>query len=476
MLAAPSCPCMCGAGLARIGPTRGAAWARASKISASCLPLSLCALRMDEVAGASAFPEHLSFAKRDIEGRNAGCMNDSSFEAMAEEIEGLLGIDQEKHAGWHAESIAVHGYDGIDARTGSISYPLYQSATFAHPAWGKSTGYCYSRCGNPTRLELENTIALLEGGKKCMAFSSGMAAITTLLKLLRSGDHVLVSDDLYGGTYRLFSNIYTQYGLEFDYVDLTDAEVLAASFRPNTKLVFLETPTNPTMKVADIASVAEAAHSHGAVLAVDNTFLTMYFQKPLELGADVVVYSGTKYLCGHNDVLSGFLVLRDGALLETLFNATMSEGNQLDPFDSWLMLRSLKTLGVRLRQQEDNAKRIVEALKVNPRVADVFYVGDPDHPDYELSCRQTSGFGAMVSFKVDTHERALAVLERVRLVLFAESLGGTESLMTYPLVQTHGSIPGPILDKLGIDECLLRLSVGLENAEDLIADLEQAIG
>ena len=293
-------------------------------------------------------------------------MNDSSFEAMAGEIEGLLGIDQEKHAGWHAESIAVHGYEGADVRTGAISYPLYQSTTFAHPAWGKSTGYCYSRCGNPTRLELENTIALLEGGKKCMAFSSGMAAITTLLKLLRSGDHVLVSDDLYGGTYRLFSNIYTQYGLEFDYVDLTDADVLAASFKPNTKLVFLETPTNPTMKVADIASVAEAAHSHGAVLAVDNTFLTMYFQKPLELGADVVVYSGTKYLCGHNDVLSGFLVLRDGTLLETLFNAAMSEGNQLDPFDSWLMLRSLKTLGVRLRQQENNAKRIVEALKGNP--------------------------------------------------------------------------------------------------------------
>ena len=252
--------------------------------------------------------------------------------------------------------------------------------------------------------------------------------------------------------------------------------MLAASFRPNTKLVFLETPTNPTMKVADIASVAEAAHSHGVVLAVDNTFLTMYFQKPLELGADVVVYSGTKYLCGHNDVLSGFLVLRDGALLETLFNAAMSEGNQLDPFDSWLMLRSLKTLGVRLRQQEDNAKHIVEALKANPHVTDVFYVGDPNHPDYELSCRQTSGFGAMVSFKVDTHERALAVLERVRLVLFAESLGGTESLVTYPLVQTHGSIPKPMLDKLGIDERLLRLSVGLENAEDLIADLEQAIG
>ena len=402
-------------------------------------------------------------------------MNDSSFEAMAEEIDGLLGIDQEKHAGWHADSIAVRGYEGIDARTGSISYPLYQSATFAHPAWGQSTGYCYSRCGNPTRLELENTIALLEGGKKALAFSSGMAAITTLLKVLRSGDHVLVSDDLYGGTYRLFSNIYTQYGLEFDYVDLTDADVLASSFKPNTKLVFLETPTNPTMKVADIAAVAEAAHAHDAIFAVDNTFLTMYFQKPFELGADVVIYSGTKYLCGHNDVLSGFLVLRDNTLLEPLFNATMSEGNQLDPFDSWLMLRSLKTLGVRMRQQESNAKRIAAALKENPHVTDVFYVGDPDHPSYELSKRQTSGFGAMISFKTDTHQRALDVLERTNLILFAESLGGTESLVTYPLVQTHGSIPKPMLDKLGIDDRLLRLSVGIEDVDDLLADLEQAL-
>ena len=390
-------------------------------------------------------------------------MNDSSFEAMAEEIDGLLGIDQDKHAGWHADSIAVRGYEGIDARTGAISYPLYQSATFAHPAWGQSTGYCYSRCGNPTRLELENTIALLEGGKKCLAFPSGMAAITTLLKLLRSGDHVLVSDDLYGGTYRLFSNIYTQYGLEFDYVDLTDPEVLAASFKPNTKLVFLETPTNPTMKVADIAAVAKAAHEHDAVFAVDNTFLTMYFQKPFELGADVVIYSGTKYLCGHNDVLSGFLVLRDNTLLEPLFNATMSEGNQLSPFDSWLMLRSLKTLGVRMRQQESNAKSMAEMLKANPHVTDVFYVGDPDHPDYELSSRQTTGFGAMISFKTDAHERALAVLERTKLILFAESLGGTESLITYPL------------DKLGIDDRLLRLSVGIEDVDDLLADLEQAL-
>jgi cystathionine gamma-synthase len=402
-------------------------------------------------------------------------MNDSSFEAMADEIDGLLGIDPDVRGELRPESIAVRGYGGVDERTGAISQPIHLSATFAHPAWGKSTGYCYSRCGNPTRLELENTIALLEGGVKALAFSSGMAAITTLLKILHTGDHVLVSDDLYGGTYRLFSQIYANYGLEFDYVDLADEATLAAAFKPNTRLVFLETPTNPTMKVADIAAVAQAAHAHGAYLAVDNTFLTMYFQKPLEHGADLVVYSGTKYLCGHNDALSGYLVLRDRTLLEPLFNATMSEGNQLDPFDSWLMLRSLKTLGVRMRQQERNAMRIATALKENPHVTEVFYVGDPAHPGYELSRRQTTGFGAMISFKTDTHERALAVLEKTKLILFAESLGGTESLITYPLVQTHGSIPAEMRDALGIDDRLLRLSVGIEDVEDLLADLEQAL-
>lgn len=402
-------------------------------------------------------------------------MDDSSFEAMAEEIDGLLGIDKTRHKGWSVDSIAVRGYRGIDERTGAISYPLYQSATFAHPAWGQSTGYCYSRCGNPTRLELEDTIALLEGGQKAFAFSSGMAAITTLLKLLKSGDHVLVSDDLYGGTYRLFSQIYVNYGLEFDYVDLSDIQEATAAVKRNTKLIFVETPTNPTMKVSDLAALADLAHSNGARLVVDNTFLTMYFQKPFDFGADVVVYSGTKYLCGHNDVLSGFLILRESELIEPIFNATMSEGNQLSPFDSWLMLRSIKTLAVRMRQQEKSALAFVDMLKQNPHVTDVFYVGDPDHPQYELSKKQTSGFGAMISFKTDTHERALAVLEKTQLILFAESLGGTESLVTYPLVQTHGSIPKPMLDKLGIDDKLLRLSVGLEDTNDLVADLEQAL-
>ena len=402
-------------------------------------------------------------------------MDDSSFKAMAEEIDGLLGIDEARCSGLRTDSVAVRGYHGVDEETGSISFPIYQSATFAHPAFGQSTGYCYSRCGNPTRLELENTIAALEGGKKAMAFSSGMAAISCLIKLMKSGDHAVVSDDLYGGTYRLFSQVFAQYGLEFTYADLTDADQLEASFRPNTRLVFLETPTNPMMKVADISSVANAAHSHGALLAVDNTFLTMYFQRPFDFGADIVVYSGTKYLCGHNDVLSGFLVVRDEELIEPLFNAAMSEGNQLAPFDSWLMIRSLKTLGVRLRRQEQNALRIAGFLKEHPHVAEVHYVGDPEHSGYERSLRQTTGFGAMISFKTDTKQRAVEALERAKLILFAESLGGAESLMTYPLVQTHGSIPADMRDSLGIDECLLRLSVGIEDVEDLLADLEQAL-
>ncbi len=402
-------------------------------------------------------------------------MDDSSFKAMAAEIDGLLGIDEARCSALRTDSVAVRGYRGVDEATGSISFPIYQSATFAHPAFGESTGYCYSRCGNPTRLELENTIAALEGGRKAMAFSSGMAAISCLIKLMKSGDHAVVSDDLYGGTYRLFSQVFAQYGLEFTYADLTDAAQLEAAFRPNTRLVFLETPTNPMMKVADIAAVADAAHVHGALLAVDNTFLTMYFQRPFDFGADVVVYSGTKYLCGHNDVLSGFLVVRAEDLIEPLFNAAMSEGSQLAPFDSWLMIRSLKTLGVRLRQQEKNALRIAGFLKAHPHVTEVHYVGDPDHPNYQRSLRQTSGFGAMISFKTDTRQRAADALERAKLVLFAESLGGAESLMTYPLVQTHGSIPSEMREALGIDERLLRLSVGIEDVDDLLADLEQAL-
>ena len=402
-------------------------------------------------------------------------MIEGSLEQQAEFIEGLLGIEEHAHADRAVATNLVHGYCEGDAATGAISTPIQLSATFAHPSFDGSTGYMYSRCGNPTRLELENTVAMLEGGCKAWAFASGMSAIAGLLKLAKAGDHFLVSDDLYGGTYRLFSDLYARYGLEFDYIDFTDLDEVRASVRPNTRFFFVETPTNPTMKVVDLRAVGEVAHERGITYVVDNTLLTPYFQRPFDFGADIVVHSGTKYLCGHNDVTAGFLVVRDRALIEPFFTITMSEGALLAPFDSWLMLRSLKTLGVRLERQQENALAICEFLKAHPHVEDVYYVGDPEHPGYELSRAQTSGFGAMISFRVDTNERVLTTLERIGVISYAESLGGVESLMTFPLMQTHGAMAPELREKLGIDDRLLRLSVGIEAVTDLIADLDRAL-
>ena len=406
-------------------------------------------------------------------------MDDSSFKAMSAEIEGLLGIDRSRHADLAFATKAVRGYGAVPDATGAVSQPIYQTATFAHPALHRSTGFAYSRCGNPTVLELEDTVAMLEGGRKALAFCSGMATISCVIKLFERGDVVLVSDDLYGGTHRLFQDVYApRYGIEFRAVDFSDLDevkrVCGQVGKPAA--FFVETPTNPMMKVADIAALAELAHAHGARLVVDNTFLTCYFQRPLELGADVVVYSGTKYLCGHNDVICGFVVVGDDdGLLERVFMDYMSEGDALAPFEAWLMLRSLKTLALRLEAQQGNALALCKFLKAHPHVTDVLYVGDPDHPAFELSSRQSTGFGAMISFYVDSAERAERVLERVGLITFAESLGGVESLITYPAVQTHGSVPVEIRERLGITDTLLRLSVGAEDAADLIADLDQAL-
>ena len=402
-------------------------------------------------------------------------MIEGTLEEQAQFIEGLLGIEPSAHSDRRALTNLVHGYDEHDAATGAISTPLHLSSTFAHPSFDGSTGFMYSRCGNPTRLELENTVAMLEGGKKAWAFSSGMAAIATLLKLFAAGDHLLVSDDLYGGTYRLFSAIYAHYGIQFDYVDFTDLDLVAASIKPNTKAVFVESPTNPTMKVIDLDAVSTLVHYRRALFIVDNTLLTPYFQQPFDFGADIVVHSGTKYLCGHNDVTAGFLVVRDSTLIEKLFTITMSEGALLSPFDSWLMLRSLKTLGIRLERQQSNALAIASFLKACPQVSQIYYVGDHDHPAYELSCRQTRGFGAMISFRVDTQQRVLDVLERVKVISYAESLGGVESLITFPLMQTHGAMAPELREKLGIDDRLLRLSVGIEDVNDLMDDLQQAL-
>ena len=400
----------------------------------------------------------------------------SNFDELKKTLTGLDGVDEsEKSFSWGENTRLVHGYHGFDERTGAPGVPIYPSTLFAHPKFGESTGFAYSRCGNPTRLELENTLAMLEHGLKAWAFSSGMAAVSTLLKLFKPNDHILVSDDLYGGTYRLFTEIYSRFGLEFSFADTTNIEKTKAALRPNTKALFIETPSNPMMKVTDIKAAANLVHEVGGLLIVDNTFLSPYFQKPLDFGADIVVHSGTKYIGGHNDVMSGFIVVREEALIEPIFMLSMSEGGMLSPFDSWLTLRSLKTLSVRLERQQQNAIDIVEFLKKHKNVEAVYYAGDPDHPDFELSKKQTSGFGGMVSFRLGGGVSAAEVLDRLKLILYAESLGGTETLMTYPLVQTHSAIPEEIRNRLGVDERLLRLSVGIEDVNDLISDLEQAL-
>ena len=369
----------------------------------------------------------------------------------------------------------VRGCTGYDSKTGAVSFPIYQSATFRHPGLNQSTGYDYSRLQNPTREELENTMAILENGKYGFAFSSGMAAISSVLKMFSPGQHIIVSDDLYGGTYRIFEEVYKNYGLEFSYVDTCKIEAIEREFKENTAAVFIETPTNPIMKVADISLISQLTKSKSALFIVDNTFLTPYCQRPLELGADIVVHSGTKYLGGHNDTLAGFVILNNDAQAEKLKLIQKSEGAVLSPFDSWLLLRGIKTLGVRLDRQQQNALELAKWLKNNKNVKKVYYVGLPEHEGYEISVRQASGFGAMISFEVASVELVEKVLSRIKLILFAESLGGVESLITYPFLQTHASVPEEIRNRLGVNNRLLRLSVGIENIQDLISDLDQAL-
>lgn len=370
----------------------------------------------------------------------------------------------------------VHGSKGYDVHTGAISFPIYQSATFRHPGPNQTTGYDYARLQNPTREELENTMALLENGKAGFAFSSGMAAITALMELLDPGSHVIVSDDLYGGTYRLFEEIFKKHGLTFSYLDTSDLKRVEEAITRNTRAVFIETPSNPMMKVSDIQEIVGMAQSFNLLVIVDNTFLTPYYQRPLELGADIVVHSGTKYLGGHNDTLAGFVVLNDENLTERLKLVQKSSGAVLAPFDSWLVLRGIKTLGVRLERQSYNALKIASWLKEHPAVEKVYYVGLPDHEHYSISKKQASGFGAMISFSVKQIETIDRILSKVRMIAFAESLGGVESLITYPVVQTHSAIPQEMRERLGVNEKLLRLSVGIEDSDDLINDLAQAIG
>ena len=374
------------------------------------------------------------------------------------------------------DSLLVHGYKGSDDYTGSVSFPIYQSATFRHPGLNRSTGYDYSRSENPTREQLENTIALLEEGTKGFAFSSGMAAISTVMELFSPGDHIIVSEDLYGGTYRLFEEILKKRGLEFSYIDSSTQANLEHSVQPNTRGIFIETPTNPMMRVTDISAAAGLAATNEIKLIVDNTFLTPYYQRPLTLGADIVVHSGTKYLGGHNDTLAGLLVVKDDETAEQIKVIQKSIGAVLAPFDSWLILRGIKTLAVRLDKQQANALQIADWLNNDLRVERVYYVGLPDHPGYVICKKQSSGFGGMISFAVRDQQSIEKILNNVKLLSFAESLGGVESLITYPVLQTHAAIPEHIRCRLGVDEKLLRLSVGIENSLDIIADLDQALG
>lgn len=374
------------------------------------------------------------------------------------------------------DTIAVHGSRGGDPHTGAISFPIYQSATFKHPGPNQSTGYDYSRLQNPTREELENTMARLENGTSGFAFTSGMSAVSAIMELFAPGDHIIVSDDLYGGTYRLFEEIYKRYGMEFTYVDSSNTHSIADNITKNTKAVFIETPSNPMMKVADIRKIVELAQNAGGILTiVDNTFLTPYYQRPLELGADIVMHSGTKYLGGHNDTLAGFIVVKDEAISERLKLVQKSVGAVLPPFDSWLILRGIKTLGIRLDRQQSNAMRIAQWLKESKHIKKVYYVGLKEHAGYEISSSQADGYGAMISFEVNDKALVDKILSNVKIVSFAESLGGVESLITYPIVQTHAAIPVEILERLGVNDRLLRLSVGIEAVEDIISDLEQAM-
>ncbi len=359
-------------------------------------------------------------------------------------------------------------------KTGSISFPIYQTATFAHPEVGQSTGFAYSRLQNPTRQQLEQVVASLEEGVDALAFSTGMAAITALMELFRPGDHIITDSDLYGGSIRLFRSISLKNGLTFSHIDCVREDV-ESYIQENTRAILIETPTNPMMNVIDIRKMAETAKRHGILLIVDNTFLSPYFQKPLTLGADIVIHSGTKFLGGHNDTLAGFLVTNSAELSERLRFIIKTVGSGLAPFDSWLILRGIKTLPIRMERAQENAQAIVTFLQSEPRVRKVYYPGIPGTQAYEICKSQASGFGSMITFEVESRALALHILKSTRLIPFAESLGGVETLLTYPTTQTHADVPLEVQLKNGITDRVLRLSVGIETKEDLIEDLRQAM-
>ncbi len=375
----------------------------------------------------------------------------------------------------HIQTRLVQAGIGRDEKTGAISLPIHPSATYRHPGVGESTGYDYIRSGNPTREALEELLADMEGGERGLAFASGMAALTCLFLNFSSGDHLVLSEDLYGGTYRILDLIFSRFKLTVSYVDTTNIDNIKAAITEQTKGVLIETPGNPLLGIADIRAIANLCHQHQLLFIVDNTFMTPLLQRPLEMGADVVVHSATKYFGGHNDLCAGVLVARDKELGEDLYFLQNSTGPILSPQDSWLLVRSLKTLALRLERQCQNAQVIAEWLQKQPQVEVVYFPGLPEHPGYQLIQQQADGFGAMLSFRVNSATKARQILERIKLISFAESLGGVESLLTLPAIQTHGDIPEAERLRLGICDALLRLSVGCEDVDDLLADLQQAL-
>jgi cystathionine beta-lyase/cystathionine gamma-synthase len=370
---------------------------------------------------------------------------------------------------------AIHAGQEPDRSTGAVVVPIYQTSTYVQEELGKDKGYEYSRTGNPTRAALEKNMAVLEGGHSALAFASGMAATNAVMTLLQKGDHVIVNEGAYGGTPRLFNAILKNFGLEFTYVDSRDPSQITAAMKSNTRMVFLETPTNPLMNITDLAAVSSITRPRGVLLVVDNTFLTPYFQKPLQLGADIVVHSTTKYLNGHSDGVGGVAVLGHEEQAKRLKFIQNAAGAILGPFDSWLVLRGIKTLALRMQQHEKNALAISQYLRQHPKVKQVYYPGLPDHAQYALSKKQTSGFGGMMSIETGSLENARAVLNSVRVFSLGESLGGVESLVCHPATMTHAYFSEAERQRLGISPGLVRLSVGIEDVEDLLADLDQAL-
>lgn len=372
----------------------------------------------------------------------------------------------------------IHGNQEPDKAYGSVMPPIYQTTTYAQTTPGGHKGYQYSRSANPTRTALENALASIENGSHAMAFGSGLAAIDAVLKLLKSGDEVISTNDLYGGTYRLFTKIFEGFGIKFHYVGMEDAANIASYINENTKLIWVETPTNPMMSIIDIKATAAVAKEHHLLLAVDNTFATPYLQQPLDLGADIVMHSATKYLGGHSDVVMGALVVNDKTLADRLYFIQNASGAICGPQDSFLVLRGIKTLHIRMQRHCENGKAVAEYLKKHPKIEAVYWPGFEEHPNHAIAKAQMKDFGGMVSFttKGNNYEEAIKIVERLQIFTLAESLGGVESLAGHPASMTHASIPKEVREKTGVVDSLIRLSVGIEDEEDLIADLKQAIG